>query len=138
MRDQRSGIGPAEVAFLTGVAVFFAIAYALSSALGAHFFVTLRAAFISLLIVCAAVACAYWLGSEASLAIIGVSLLILWPTWWDVLRSIALGGLDPTGQDDLPFFKPTGFYVNGYFLWGIEAMLLVFAVFGIRRKLAYI
>lgn len=138
MRDRKAGLGPAEVAFLIGVGVFFALAYALSSALGAHFFVTLRAAFFSLLIVCAAVGCAYWLGSEAFLAIIGISLLLLWPMWWEVLRSIALEGLDPTKQNDLPFFKPAGFYVNGYFLWGIEAMLLVFAAFGIRRTLAYL
>lgn len=110
----------AGVVLFGGLAVY--LLWSLSQALGADFGVTVHAVTQSIVILVVAVGIAYFLIPSLSLLMIG-TVIVLWPAWWDVLHSIAMGGADPATDFRGPW-NPTQWYESNVFLFASELCLI--------------
>lgn len=98
--------------------------------IGADFQPTATALGCSVLILASVIGSVLILHTPALLTL-SCGSLFFWPSWWRVLDSIAYGGV--AENDFFLTFQPRPLYIEWYFKWGIEAVILGFTIWAFLK-----
>ena len=110
--------------------LFVAGVLMLSKKIGADFQITLGATLRSIPVLIFSGA-AIWFLKSRILAGFAATAAVLWPFWWGVVDSIAVGGQNP----DTAIMLEQPWWDTGWVLWGTELSLVSLAIWLIVRSL---